>query len=90
MVKSPAVDSSMRSKHTGQVGSSMSAGVGGAIGFVKRLFEEGRPLLFGDVFFAPSGEKGSLAMSGKVLTSSEFPRALNSMDLTKTTWQFSG
>ena len=66
MVSSP-VDSSIRSKHTGQVGSSMSAGVGGAMGFV---FNEVEGIAVDCTLvvivsdFALEGVNGSLDISG--------------------------
>lgn len=92
MVSSP-VDSSILSRHTGQVGSSMSAGVGGATGFVFNDVEatvDNWPFGMTGSDFALEGVNGSFDMSGK-----EDPRlpdssSRNSIDLTKTTWQFSG
>ena len=95
MVNSP-VDSSIRSRHTGHVGSSMRAGVGGAIGFVFRDvegIEDDCPFAVKVVvlsIFAFDGVKGSFVMSGKELACPVFSSARNSMDLTNTTWQFSG
>lgn len=68
MVRRP-VDSSMRSKHTGQVGSSIREGVGGALGFVLRD-AEGRDacvVMLMELGFSGflDGVKGSFVMSGK-------------------------
>lgn len=70
MVRSP-VDSSMRSRQTGHVGSSTSDGVGGAIGFVLREAEDKLVAEFvaaaedcGSVMVT-LGVNGSLLISGK-------------------------
>ena len=89
------VDSSMRSRHTGQVGSSIRAGVGGALGFVPRDFEGSGGaciVVLGELKFSGflEGVKGSFVMSGKEESWPAISLIRNSMDLTKTTWQFSG
>ena len=74
MVSKP-VDSSMRSKHTGQVGSSIKAGVGGACGLDERELDViGSPWRLEDVgvggpFFRVEGVNGSLVISGKEASS---------------------
>ena len=80
----------MRSKHTGQVGSSMRAGVGGAVGLVFRDVDgsEGGPLgvkVVGLSIFAFEGVKGSFVMSGKEVACPAFSSARNLIDLTNTT-----
>ena len=90
MVSRP-VDSSIRSRQTGQVGSSIRAGVGGAWGFEERELEDigvawivdvvkdvGRDLL-------TEGVKGSLVMSGNDGSRPCISCVWNSTDLTKTT-----
>jgi hypothetical protein len=71
----------------------MREGVGGAIGFVLREVE-GRVVGWDFVVRGSDfveGVKGSFLMSGKEEPGSEVvSRARNWMDLTKTTWQFSG
>ena len=78
----------MRSKHTGQVGSSIRDGVGGARGFEFRVVEvtvaDG-----GGSALKGNGVKGSLFMSGNELESAA-AGILVSTDLMNTTWQFSG
>ena len=70
--------SSMRSRHTGQVGSSTSEGVGGGKGLRK-------------VCGAGEGVKGSCESSGKeVFGWWEVLGVWKVIDLTKTTWQASG
>ena len=85
------VDSSIRSRHTGHVGSSTRAGVGGAIGFVLNELDG---MVDGWLFVlvAPGisvldadGVKGSLVISGKDGSWPAVSRARNSIDLTKTT-----
>ena len=83
------MDSSIRSKHTGHVGSSIRDGVGGAIGLLPRLAEvvpDGCDFInvLASVAFFFEGVKGSLETSGNELPSSE-SSARTSMDLTKTT-----
>lgn len=86
----------MRSRHTGHVGSSISAGVGGALGLVLRAVESIDGVcvavsVFVDIStLATEGVKGSLVMSGKEACWPTASDVRNSMDLTKTTWQFSG
>ena len=81
----------MRSRQTGQVGSSIRAGVGGAIGFVFKdvdwvgmdcPFVVGRAVA--SVFVA-EGVKGSFVISGKEASFPGVSSARNSIDLTKTT-----
>ena len=79
------MDSSIRSRQTGQVGSSTRERVGGARGLLVRLaegcwaFEAERSLLILE------GVKGSLDMSGKEAPVSSSSRVRNSTDLMKTT-----
>lgn len=89
------MDSSIRSRQTGQVGNSIRAGVGGAIGFMLRDVvdnDEVGAAVLAELFSARGGEgvNGSLFMSGKDGSCPSSRRVLNSIDLTKTTWQFSG
>ena len=70
MVRRP-VDSSIRSKHTGHVGSSINDGVGGGIGFAFREAEDNAEevvalVLVDGSSFAGWGVKGSFVISGKV------------------------
>ena len=74
----------MRSRQTGQVGSSISDGVGGASGFVVR--DE----LVGCRVDGGEGVKGSLVISGKEVEGVVGEGVTKAIDLTKTTWQFSG
>lgn len=65
----------MRSRQTGQVGSSMSAGVGGAIGFVVSvLLSDVSALELMPVIDAGcvDGKKGSLFMLGKLVGFSDW------------------
>lgn len=93
MLSSP-VDSSIRSKHTGQVGNSIKAGVGGATGFEFNEADErdcSTVLVAVDVSgLGGEGVNGSLVMSGNEGPSLFAGGPCNSTDLTKTTWQFSG
>ena len=90
------MDSSIRSRQTGQVGNSTKDGVGGAWGLDDRELDEmGAPCRVEDVELGASclvteGVKGSLVMSGKEASCPGVSCVRNSMDLTKTTWQFSG
>ena len=65
------VDSSIRSRHTGHVGNSTRAGVGGAIGLVLRDVDDKAEVDAdtvdgcGDSVVVINGVKGSLLMSGK-------------------------
>lgn len=90
MFKRP-VDSSIRSRQTGHVGSSMRAGVGGACGFEDREVDDmglawrvevvdggGKDLL-------TEGVKGSWVISGKEDSWPGTSFVRNSTDLTKTT-----
>ena len=90
------MDSSIRSRQTGHVGSSIRDGVGGAIGFVLSedvaTVPDGGNLDVGEVgevggaaWPFPEGVNGSLVMSGKDDSWLVVEGALNSMDLTKTT-----
>lgn len=89
--------SSMRSRHTGHVGSSTREEVGGGSGFV--LSDASEPESTAED--APAGRgaegvgraegvKGSLFILGKLEGSLSASEVWNSIDLTKTTWQFSG
>ena len=82
----------MRSKQTGQVGSSIREGVGGAIGLVEREVEGCKVLVVDGMgeFLLIDGVKGSFVMSGNDASWPGRSCVLNSIDLTKTTWQFSG
>ena len=87
MVRRP-VDSSILSKHTGHVGSSIRAGVGGAFGLLLRL-DDGLETCW-DLAAEPSdllfeGVKGSLDMSGNDPSPSLDSRERNLTDFTKTT-----
>lgn len=89
------MDSSIRSKQTGQVGSSTNAGVGGAIGFELRGADgsEGCSTVlvpFDVSIRGGEGVNGSLVMSGKEGSSLSAWGIRSSIDLMKTTWQFSG
>ena len=87
MVNRP-VDSSIRSRHTGQVGSSIKAGVGGACGLDEREFVtigDAWRLALGVPAFVTEGVKGSFVMSGKDDSCPGRSWVRNSMDLTNTT-----
>ena len=99
MVSSP-VDSSMRSRQTGHVGSSIRAGVGGGAGLVRVrevdiVEEEGFVAGAGWVTEVPGegeelraieGVKGSFVISGKEEASPDgLGGSRNEIDLTKTT-----
>lgn len=93
MVSRP-VDSSIRSKQTGQVGSSIRAGVGGATGLELRETLEREdcsavPVVFDVSILGGEGVKGSLVISGKVGSWLFAGGNRSSTDLMKTTWQFS-
>ena len=88
----------MRSRHTGHVGSSISAGVGGAKGLVVRVdgtvgdCEVDVTVPDADVavsLFDLAGVKGSFVISGNDEVSESLLGVWNSTDLMKTTWQFS-
>jgi len=71
----------------------MSAGVGGATGFVLRDVEcpvDDCPFVVTASDFAFEGVNGSFDMSGKEDPRLSDSSSRNSIDLTKTTWQFSG
>ncbi len=90
------MDSSIRSRQTGHVGNSMRSGVAGAIGFMLRDLVESEELgatVLAELDFSVlcgEGVKGSLVMSGKDGSCPSICCTLNSIDLMKTTWQFSG
>lgn len=97
MVSNPVV-SSMRSRQTGHVGSSISEGVGGARGLAVRVdatvedCEVDVTLPGTDVTISLldlAGVKGSLVISGNDELSETWLGVRNSTDLMKTTWQFS-
>ena len=73
----------MRSRQTGQVGSSIREGVGGASGLVVREEALGGWGVEGIGFV--EGVKGSLAMSGNDLEEEEVKGVRKAIDLTKTT-----
>ena len=93
------MDSSMRSRQTGQVGSSISDGVGGGAGLVRAreagiVEEEGLGLGVGWVVEVPKGGElwaiegvnGSLVMSGNDDAAPDWLEGRRKeMDLTKTT-----
>ncbi len=76
MVRSPVV-SSIRSRHTGQVGSSTKLGVGGGKGLRDDAGVE-------------EGVKGSCDSSGKLVFGWEELGVWKVMDLMNVTWQVSG
>ena len=82
MVSRP-VDSSMRSRQTGQVGSSIREGVGGARGLVVREEAVGGWGVEGMGFV--EGVKGSLVISGNDVEAEEVEGVRKAIDLTKTT-----
>jgi hypothetical protein len=94
------VVSSIRSRQTGQVGNSTSDGVGGACGFAVRdeasdgaSTGEETPAAGGrgaTGCFVGTGAKGSFVRSGYEVGSRFESPFWKFMDLTKTTWQYSG
>lgn len=93
MVSRP-VDSSIRSKQTGQVGSSIRAGVGGATGLELRDTDEREdcstvPVVLDVSIRGGEGVNGSLVISGKVGSGLVAGGVRSSTDLINTTWQFS-
>lgn len=76
--------SSMRSRQTGQVGSSTRDGVGGGNGFKARLAPTP-----GSVDTPKLGVNGSCLVSGKEFVLSS-KGVWKTMDLMNMTWQFSG
>lgn len=76
------MDSSIRSRQTGQVGSSIREGVGGARGLLVRdeVVGWGR-----EGFRFVEGVKGSLVMAGKEALVVKVEGERKAMDLTKTT-----
>ncbi len=94
MVNRP-VDSSIRSKQTGHVGSSMRAGVGGGGGLelkrgvvlaVKGCFAGAED----EAVLGLAGVKGSFVRSGNETSWVGSSRSRYSIDLTKTIWKYSG
>ena len=82
--------SSIRSRQTGQVGSSTREGVGGGAGFDDReVVFDGRGFEDGGGEAASEGVKGSWRMSGKESVLDCGPPE-NVMLRMKTTWRFSG
>ena len=80
----------MRSKHTGQVGSSIREGVGGGAGLVERVVDLAvSPFAGVGEDGVREGVNGSCRMSGKESTF-VCGRPENVMLLMKTTWRFSG
>ena len=77
------MDSSIRSRQTGQVGSSIKDGVGGARGLVVRDEAVGGWGVEGLGFV--EGVKGSLVMSGNDVEGEEVEEVRKAIDLTKTT-----
>ena len=65
MVNNPVV-SSMRSRHTGQVGSSTRAGVGGASGLADSVVDGTAEEDVAVVVASDGGVNGSFVMSGKL------------------------
>lgn len=97
MVRRPVV-SSMRSRQTGHVGSSISEGVGGANGLVVRVdatVEDcGVDVMLPETdgitsLLEVAGVNGSFVMSGNDEVSETWLGVRNSTDLMNTTWQFS-
>ena len=92
MVAKPFV-SSIRSRHTGQVGNSTKEGVGGGAGFDVRAGPD-RPEVSRagawEVLWVHVGVNGSFVVTGKLDGSLFASSVLNCIDLTNTTWQFSG
>ena len=84
----------MRSRQTGQVGNSISDGVGGANGFAESgevtgivgVWVDGRT---GLVVVAAEGVKGSLFILGNLPSVPEVPTWISTV-FTNTTWQVSG
>ncbi len=79
----------MRSRQTGQVGSSSRFGGGGASGLLDKLLDV---RFEAATFAALGGVNGSFVFCGKLLASVEMSESgdKNSTLLMKTTWQFSG
>jgi hypothetical protein len=80
----------MRSRHTGQVGSSTRAGVLGANGLTLNVVAIGDSAVDEFPVFWSDGTKGSLFMLGKLEFCSLLSELWNVIDLMKTTWQYSG
>ena len=83
----PVVDSSIRSWHTGHVGNSTRAGVGGANGFVVvRVVADEDDSIAEESTLAGVGLNGSLVMFGKLIWGGEASREVSKVtDWTKTT-----